>query len=143
MSSSNFITSILLASQRHVTVRSSTQSASNQSAAASLPNPDDVAVSKNMQTLVLQLNDFGTEDDDKNTDKAYNNKIREFFQFCELVYGDQPNWYVLDFEKVYRFMFYTSFREQPPKGRELILQGENILTLSITEPKFSPTFEAP
>ena len=80
-----------------------------------LPNPNDVSVPKNMQTLVMQLNDYG-DGDGGGTDKSYTPKIREFFHFCRLLYPESPSKYVLDFDKVYRFMFYTCFREQFPRG---------------------------
>lgn len=90
-------------------------STSSPSRLPALPNPNHAAVPKNMQTLVMQLNDYG-DGDGGGTDKSYTPKIREFFHFCRLVYPDSPNKYVLDFDKCYRFMFYTCFREQFSRG---------------------------
>ena len=47
-----------------------------------------------------------------NTAKTMEPKIEEFFQFCEKVYPNDHHKYNLDYEKVYRFMWYQAFREQ-------------------------------
>ena len=51
-----------------------------------------------------------------NTAKAVDPKIEEYFQFCEAVYPSDPYKYTLCYEKVYRFMWYTCFREKKTRA---------------------------
>jgi hypothetical protein len=43
----------------------------------------------------------------------------EFFDFCDCVYKHKPSPRNLSSEKVYRFMFYPSFREKNPSRGKL------------------------
>lgn len=46
----------------------------------------------------------------------YDSKTQEYFNFCDYVYPNQPYGKVLTADKVYKFMFYQSFREQKQRG---------------------------
>jgi Centromere DNA-binding protein complex CBF3 subunit, domain 2/Transcriptional activator of glycolytic enzymes len=78
-----------------------------------LRHPNDVALNSLLEETILEMREEGRP---ANTAKTMDNKIREFFQFCDLQYPNDPYNYILEFEKVYRFMFYQSFREQKKRG---------------------------
>jgi hypothetical protein len=44
-----------------------------------------------------------------NTLKQQDPKVEEYFQFCDLVYPNDRYKYILNQEKIYRFMWYQSF----------------------------------
>ena len=52
----------------------------------------------------------------ENTAKTMDNKVIEFFQYCDHVYAEDPYKCSLDYMKVYKFMFYHSFREAKARG---------------------------
>ena len=51
-----------------------------------------------------------------NTARAQDPIVLEYFQFCDYQYQQDPYKYILDCNKVYRFMWYQCFREQKKKG---------------------------
>jgi Centromere DNA-binding protein complex CBF3 subunit, domain 2 len=63
-----------------------------------------------------------------NTQKCHEPKFEEYFEFCEFVYPEDRYKYNINSEKVYRFMFYTAFREQKRRG------GKK----NSTKPRFDP-----
>ena len=61
-----------------------------------------------------------------NTAKAMDPKIEEYFQFCETVYASDPYKYNLSYEKVYRFMWYTCFREKKQRSATKAMRSSGI-----------------
>jgi hypothetical protein len=51
-----------------------------------------------------------------NTQKAFDPKIDEFFQFCDIIFPRDLYRYTLDSNKVYKFMFFVSFRDDKNKA---------------------------
>jgi Centromere DNA-binding protein complex CBF3 subunit, domain 2 len=51
-----------------------------------------------------------------NTARTQDPKVLEYFGFCDVHYSHDPYKYVLESNKVYRFMWYQSFREQRKRG---------------------------
>jgi hypothetical protein len=80
------------------------------------PHPNDININIQIQRSVQTMNDSFRP---TNTSKVHEPKIEEFFGFCDSIYEDEPYKYNLSFEKVYRFMFYQSFREQKKRGKEV------------------------
>ena len=76
---------------------------------AYIRHPHDVGLNSRLEVATLELRD-GMKP--TNTSKTMEPKIEEFFQFCERVYPNDQHKYNLDYEKVYRFMWYQAFREQ-------------------------------
>ncbi len=76
-------------------------------------HPDQVALNGQLEISVHAMLEDGRP---PNTQKAMDPKIPEFFQFCELVFPNKMFKYNLTFDKVYKFMYYQSFREQKPRG---------------------------
>ena len=60
-----------------------------------------------------------------NTALAYDPRVLEFKQFCEHQYSNDEYKYTIDAEKVYRFMFYTAFREKKAPGAAEAPDKEN------------------
>ena len=52
----------------------------------------------------------------ENTRKAQDPKQSEFNNFCKKIYPNDPHATILNHEKVYKFMYYQTFREQKPRG---------------------------
>jgi hypothetical protein len=75
--------------------------------AASLPNPEDVGVNSALEQAVLEMSESLWP---SNTQKAFDPKIDEYFQFCNYVYPHDLYRYNLSYDKVYWFMFYVAFR---------------------------------
>ena len=48
----------------------------------------------------------------KNTDRAYNNKVLEFLQFCDVSQPDEKNPRVITPLKVFEFLYYCAFRKK-------------------------------
>jgi Centromere DNA-binding protein complex CBF3 subunit, domain 2 len=76
-------------------------------------HPNDLNLNVQMQRSVSTLNESFRP---TNTSKAHNPKIEEFFGFCDDLYADDPYKYNLNYEKVYRFMFFQAFRELKKRG---------------------------
>jgi Centromere DNA-binding protein complex CBF3 subunit, domain 2 len=76
-------------------------------------NPQQVGAVRRMQEFVTDTRALGRR---KNTAKAFDPKTKEYEEFCEHVYKDDPFKYNVNEEKCYQFMFYQAFREQKKKG---------------------------
>ena len=73
----------------------------------------DAVLNAHLQTSVLTMQeDLRPE----NTQKAMDPKAREYFTYCDLEYPNDPFKYILEYTKVYKFMYYQAFREQKPRG---------------------------
>ena len=53
---------------------------------------------------------------DGGTAKAFGPKILEFHQYCDCCYPNHYSKYHLEYDKVYRFMFYQVYREKRKDG---------------------------
>ena len=82
---------------------------------AQLPNPNDVGLNMRLEAFVLEKE---SEDKPTNTSLAFDPKVTEFYQFCDHVYASSLSKYHLTYDKIYRFMFYLSFREKKKCGRK-------------------------
>ena len=78
-----------------------------------LTNPNDFLLNSQLEQATLEIREGFKP---SNTNKAFDPKIDEYFQFCDKVYPHDPYKYVLDKEKVYRFMFFQAFREKKKSG---------------------------
>jgi hypothetical protein len=76
-------------------------------------NPNELGLRANLEQAVVVLRN---KDKPSNTRKTQEPKIKEFYHYCELVYGHEHYLYNLSPEKVHKFMFYQSFREQKTRG---------------------------
>jgi hypothetical protein len=76
-------------------------------------HPNEHELNSNLEQTVLNLRE---ETRPVNTQRTQDPKVLEFFQFCDIHYGHDPYRYTLETGKVYRFMWYQSFREQRKKG---------------------------
>jgi hypothetical protein len=81
-----------------------------------LRNPHDVGAANRMAVFVHNERLVGCPE---NSVKMYEPKIMEFEQIYEHVYPDSPYKYNIDADKFYRFLFYTSFREQKKGGGKI------------------------
>ena len=63
---------------------------------------------------MLQCNQ--TSKEGTGTAKAFDPNIKEFYQFCEYLYPNSLTKYHLDYDKVYKFMFYQAFRDKKKGG---------------------------
>ena len=78
-----------------------------------LRHPNDVNLTNQMQRSVTFLNETFRP---TNTARAHEPKIDEYYQFCDAIYGSDQYRYHLNFEKVYRFMYYQAFRPLKKRG---------------------------
>ena len=78
-----------------------------------LPNPLEAEMEEAMDNVVHQSN---RDIRPTNTMLALDPKVAEFIEFCELVYPREQVPARITYSKVYRFMFYQTFREKK-KGR--------------------------
>lgn len=76
-------------------------------------HPNEHVLHVELQSIVNTIN---TNNTPENTLKAMTPKIQEYFEFCEALYNHDPNPSHLNFEKVYRFMYYVAFREKRKQG---------------------------
>ena len=78
-----------------------------------LQTPDDNELDTNMRMAALALEGQARPE---NTMRAIKPKIDEYEDYIRKVFPHSQSGMVLDNQKVYRFMFYQTFREQKPKG---------------------------
>jgi hypothetical protein len=73
---------------------------------------------ENILTVELQaiVHTMIAEDTPENTKKSMIPKIQEFFEFCDYLYRHDQSPRHINFEKVYRFMYYVAFREKRKQG---------------------------
>lgn len=60
-----------------------------------------------------------------NTKKAYEPKEAEFLEFCHEVYGNSDAPLHVNFDKVYRFLFYVSHRQKRKRGKKKATSGRS------------------
>ncbi|MGL5934762.1 MAG: hypothetical protein ACRCZI_03965, partial [Cetobacterium sp.] len=110
------MTTLLIASRLRTPTRQSTRQYTSPGGTESiltLVHPNENQLNSNLEQTVLHLREDLRPD---NTAKAQDPKVQEYFQFCDYQYGHDPYKYILECNKVYRFMWYQCFREQRRKG---------------------------
>jgi hypothetical protein len=80
---------------------------------AVIAHPDENELNSYLEQTVLHLRE---ELRPVNTARAQDPKVLEYFQFCDIHYSHDPYRYVLECNKVYRFIWYQCFRNQRKKG---------------------------
>lgn len=88
----------------------------------------DVMLNANLETSVLTMQEDMRPE---NTQKAMDPKAKEYFAFCDLVYPNDPFKFTLDYMKVYKFMYYQSFREQKQRGGKKQQGGNELFDLEL------------
>ena len=78
-----------------------------------IANPNSLDQQVQLKETVWRLLEA---DDPENTRKSVEPKMKEYFEFCKLSYPDDPHFNILSREKMYKFMYYTSFREKKQQG---------------------------
>lgn len=104
-----------IAQQRQENARRAREANANGTNVVTFSNrhAQDAILNAHLETSVLAMQeDLRPE----NTQKAMDPKAREFFMFCDFEYGNDPFKYILEYTKVYKFMYYQSFREQKQRG---------------------------
>jgi hypothetical protein len=92
------------------------------------PNADGINVE--LQAAVQTLQDANTP---VKTRRVAIPKMEEFFEFCDYLYGHQPNPRHLTPDKAYRFMFYLAFREKKLHAEGWVLvPPDDLIETSIT-----------
>jgi hypothetical protein len=81
-------------------------------ATATLRSPDDVGLNSALEQTLLKLTEANRPE---NTKKAYDGKIKEWFEFCDAKYGEEPYKYIVNSDKLYRYFWHLAFREKNPK----------------------------
>jgi hypothetical protein len=74
-----------------------------------LQHPNEVALNVNLQESVWRLLE---NDNPPNTKKQHEPKMKEYFEFCRVMYPNDPHFNILKREKMYQFMYYQAFREK-------------------------------
>ena len=82
--------------------------------------PQEVAQPLTIQEAVVAIQEGERP---LNTAVALDPKKEEYFQYCDAVYPSDPYRHHIQYEKVYSFMCYQSFREKKKAGgkRSLLL----------------------
>ncbi|KAG7365502.1 glycolytic enzyme transcriptional activator [Nitzschia inconspicua] len=88
-----------------------------------IPNPAVLNLEVVLQKFLIDMREA---DDSENTKKEYLPKLKEWFQYCDHVHKNDPFRYNLNFEKVYLFIFYQTFRQQKKRGGNRQLQQEDM-----------------
>jgi hypothetical protein len=78
-----------------------------------LRHPNEYGLNIELQAIVHTMT---TDNTPENTIKAMVPRVQEFFEFCDQLYQHDLFPRHLNFEKVHRFMYYVSFREQRKRG---------------------------
>ncbi|KAG7338206.1 hypothetical protein IV203_025118 [Nitzschia inconspicua] len=88
-----------------------------------IQNPAALNLETALQQFVIDLREAG---EPENTKKAYLPKLKEWFQYCDHVYPTDPYKYNMNFDKIYLFMFFQTFRQQKKRGGNRKLQKQDI-----------------
>jgi hypothetical protein len=82
--------------------------------------PLNVDVNPLLEQAVLAMQREYTPD---SSNDIYDNKTKEYFQYCNCCYPFDHYNKVLDANKLYRFMFYQAFRSQKKRGGTRVTQN--------------------
>jgi hypothetical protein len=106
------------------------QSLSPAAPPTTLRQPEQAALDSSLEQMVLRITFEYTRPD--STSSIYDAKSNEYFvQYCTSLYPNDPYAKVLSQYKVYRFIFYQSFRNQKKEGEKARTVQ---LALSLLEP---------
>ena len=83
------------------------------SVGTALQHPNEMHQNTAMQENVMRVLEG---DDPENTRKQFGPKMAEYFEFCKAVYPGDEHSSILAREKMYRFLYYQSFREKKKRG---------------------------
>lgn len=78
-----------------------------------LQHPNDLQLQGTLKENVWRLLEA---EDPENTKKAFEPKMKEYFEFCKTVYPHDPHFNILNRDKMYRFMYFQAFREKKKRG---------------------------
>jgi hypothetical protein len=92
-------------------------------------HPNENELNSNLEQTILHLRE---ELRPENTAKAQDPKSLEFFHFCDLQYSHDPYRYILDCNKVYRFIWFQCFREQRKKGGPKKQEVQELVAITLT-----------
>ena len=67
-------------------------------------------------TLRENMINLAEADNPENTKKAFEPKMKEYFEFCKMLYPDNPYNAILSCDKMYCFMYYQAFHEKKTSG---------------------------
>jgi hypothetical protein len=81
-----------------------------------------MALNVNLQESVWRLLE---NDDPPNKKKQHEPKMKEYFEFCCVMYPNDPHFNILKREKMYQFMYYKAFREKKKKRGGTIASRAN------------------
>ena len=79
-----------------------------------IQNPQEFGLNSRLETAMINVRKSMRPGGTKNT---LDGKVEEYNQYCELVYPTDQFKYNLSSVKVYRFMFYLTFRNQKARGK--------------------------
>jgi hypothetical protein len=83
-----------------------------------LQHPNEVSLNVNLQESVWRLLE---NDDPPNKKKQHEPKMKEYFEFCRMMYLNDPHFSILKQEKMYQFMYYQAFQEKKQRGGSIAL----------------------
>jgi hypothetical protein len=89
------------------------QQPSPPSTTTRLTQPEETGLDSRLEQTVLRITSEYRPD---STSSIYDAKSQEYFQYCTSLYPNDPYAMVLGQYKVYRFIFYQSFRDQKKRG---------------------------
>jgi hypothetical protein len=89
------------------------QSSSPAAPTTTMAPPEETAMDSRLEQTVLRITYEYRPD---STTTVYDSKSNKYFQYCTSFYPNDPYAKVLSQYKVYRFMFYQSFRNQKKRG---------------------------
>jgi hypothetical protein len=116
-----------------------------------LQHPNDLQLQGTLKENVWRLLEA---EDPENTKKAFEPKMKEYFEFCKTVYPHDPHFNILNRDKMYRFMYFQAFREKKKRGGRILTlrraplyphflhrqtQSQNVPSLSTKPPSGSCT----
>ena len=81
-----------------------------------LAHPNDRELNTLLRKSTMELNDSHQP---ANTAKQFDNRLLEYFDFCDKVYPHDQYRHTLAADKMYRFMWYQCFREKKTRGGSL------------------------
>jgi hypothetical protein len=78
-----------------------------------IQHPNDVQLQGTLKENVWHLLEAK---DSENTKKAFEPKMKEYFEFCKTVYPNDPHFNILNRDKLYCFMYFQAFCKKKKRG---------------------------
>ena len=76
-------------------------------------SPGQMDVQPSLEQAVQRVRNVYRPESSKS---IYEGKTTEYFEYCDFAYPNDPYAKILDAGKMYKFMFYQTFREQKKRG---------------------------